>query len=494
MSRTPYLVHHWAVGSRFSVPIPVGNVTDFTLEREERTGQLFCAWVEERNEGRSTVRWSRAPELYAAWRHPTSVAHFQGTVFAPEIKFAKDRVLLTYLTTPKHLAADALEGTCHLHWKRITGGPWSEDVVVRSDVRLKDAEEHFPYNHVRNTAKDFDGRVWALVSNRRFVEPTYSLYPMSAPERALNAPNPWEDDLIYTGIVASSADRAKLVWDRGSWHIVRRVFDEAKDSYCLEAIALDLSILRHDRNGDGQADVIDSITQIYDDELLYMLWAEADYRDLSKKVGTLVAVRNPNQRSGRVDPSAKHVFETSAELAWMRNDAESRLPLPQLEIVGRGHRIPIEAIWQASAPVANATRWQQHRPPSITIAVDCAAHNTARTWLTKGMVVAETSVCSNATSFEGIVEWRTGPVCDNWEGFAHVLGASYKVTIVSKQLLSTPTRHRTTTWVGKLRTHRIFANFTDRVPLTQGIRIPLVTYDPEQRILVVGIAEVVSFE
>lgn len=497
MSRKPYRVHHWTVGQRFRLPIPAGSVLDFTIEREPRTGQLFCVWIEDREgaDAQVSVRWSRAPRLFAAWRNPNSVAHIAGEAFAPEIQFAQDRLLMTYLTNPVQRSGEGRDGTLHLHWKRIDGGPWSDAAVVRRRVRPPVPEAHFPYNHQLHEASDEDGRTWALVKNQRFVEPTYALAPTAAPERSLLAPNPWEDQLIYTGVIAGAADRARLVWDRG-WHIVRRVFDEARDRYVLEAIALDMSILRHDHNEDGQTDVIDAILELYDGELQYMLWREADLTPLFQELGTMVAVRHPGQHTGRAEraDARSHVFfETAATLSHTR-DETGRARVRALEVVGRGQRVPVRAMWQAAGAVPNATQWQQHRPDSLTWGLAPTDPNLPPGWLSAGMVVSETGQFTNARAFEAIVEWRTAPLSERWRGHAHVLGHNYAVEVAGVEPLQAPSRHRTATWVGKVYTHRIFANLAEHAPLTRGLRIPLIEYEDDHRFRVLGIAQVVSFE
>ncbi|MDX9720807.1 MAG: hypothetical protein RBU37_08660 [Myxococcota bacterium] len=489
MSRKPYRVHHWTVGHRFPVPIPAGHVGDFTIERELHSGQLFAVWVEDAGDGHSAVRWSRAPELHAAWRTPSTLSMIQADVFAPELQLARDRLMLTYLVSPTFRVQQSAPGDCILHWKKAAGGPWSEGVLVRRDVPGAQRESSFPYLQRLGATSTLDGRVWQLVITNRFVEPTYALYPLAALERSTILPNPWEDELIYTGILAGAADRARLVWDKNTWHIVRRVYEDSKNSYGLEAIALEMAIIQHDQNIDGQTDVVDSILEIYDDELQYMLWSECDYAALAKEVGTLVAVRNPDHRSGRVDPSAKHVFETASTLAQFE-DTRPRLRANSLEIVGRGQQLPVEALRRAASPVSQATQWQPNKPDSMIFAVDCQLRAHQLKWLLPGMVLGEPGIFSNATAFEAQVEWRVDPASEGWSGYAHILGASYKALLVDVAPLSSPARHRSSTWVGKLYSHSIRCHLEEPAPLTLGLRLALFQVVEDKRFKVFGIARV----
>ena len=493
MSRTPYKVHHWTVGSRFSVPLPATHIDDFTIEREPNSGQIFCAWVEDRGDGRMSVRWSRAPELYAAWRAPSSVAHVLGEVFAPELHFSKDRVLLTYLLSSGPGGVGQGVGECVLHWKRINGGPWSEGVLVRRSVAPTPGEASFPYANRLHCATSIDGRTWALLATERFVEPTYGLYPLNALERSLIPANPWEDEVIYTGVIATPADKARLVCEKDTWHIVRRCYDDRLNAYQLEAIALDLSILRHDCNDDGQSDVVDAILDVYNTDLTYLLWAECDYRQLFKEVGTVVAVRSPNQRSGRVDPSARHVFETAASLAHVRLDHPRGTP-PLLEVVGHGQQMPIESIRMAASPVAEATQWQQRRPDSVTYAVECSVRADGRKWLQPGMIIAEAGVFANALRFEALVEWHGAPLDAGWRGHVHSLGSTVAAQIARVDVLKPPSRHRSATWIGKLYTHRISVVLVEPLPLTQSLRLSLCVFHDGSQFSVLGCAKVTRID
>jgi hypothetical protein len=490
MTRHPFRVNQWTIGQRFKIPVPVGSVLDFAIKRDPEGGQVFCVWVEDKGEDVCSLRWSRAGELFATWRRVDAIANLDRLATAPALHFDAGRVLLTYLISGPTEAG----GVCMLHWKRTQGGPWSEGAVVRDRVQELHPEQGSPYAQVLDEARDGEGRVWQLVRTDRFVEPTYALYPKGVPERATLRRTPWEDELLYTGIVASAADRAKLIWDRGRWTLVRRVFDERSDGYVLEAIALDLSILRHDANDDGQPDVVDSLMTHYDPEGGYTLWAEVDLPSLGQEVGTVIAVRQPQLRSGKVDPSAKLVFRVPESLAHVRHQPQ-RAPATPLEVLGRGRRAPIKGVRSASSPVLTATPWQQRRPAELTFSMDAhPEHPLQPGWLMPGMVVAEVGTFALSAHAEAVVEWRAQPMTIPAGGsvscLVEVLGYFYSVQLADLSPLSAPNRHRTGAWVGKLYTHKLKLTLSEAAPLTRGLRAPLLLRGSNDQWAVLGVLQI----
>jgi hypothetical protein len=492
MSRQPFRVHQWTIGQRFRVPLPVGSVLDFAIERDpEEGGQVFCVWVEDKGDDVCSLRWSRASELFATWRRVDVIAHLDRLATAPALRFDAGRVLLTYL-----VGGPAEEGSaCILRWKRTQGGPWSEGATLRERVQEVGPEAAFPKAQVLDEARDAEGRTWQLIRTDRFGEPTYALLPKAAPERAMLRRTPWEDDLLYTGIVASAADRAKLIWDRGHWTLVRRTFDERADGYVLEAIALDLSILRHDANDDGQTDVVDALLTHYDPEQGYTLWAEIDLPSLGQAVGTVIAVRQPQLRSGKVDPTARQVFRSPASLAYVR-PTPTRAFAPPMEVIGRGRCAPIKGVRAASSPVPTATPWQQRRPAELTFAIDLLPeHPLAQGWLMPGMVVAEAGAFSLAAAAEAVVEWRAQvavPAGGVIACLVEVMGYFYSVQLSASAPLQSPHRHRSPSWVGKLYTHRLQVAFSEAAPLTPGLRAPLLHRTDAHQWVVLGVIEVTA--
>lgn len=491
MTRHAFRVHHWTVGQRFKIPVPVGSVLDFALGRDPaENGQIFCVWVEDRGDEVCSLRWSRAQELYATWRRVDLIANLDRLASAPSLHFDAGRVLLTYILGA---GATSRGGSCVLHWKRTQGGPWSEGAVVRERVHEAPSEAAFPFEHVLDEATGDDGRIWQLIRTDRFVEPTYALQPKASPERALLRRTPWEDELLYTGIPASAADRAKLIWDRGRWTIVRRAYDERTDGYALEGISLDLSILRHDANEDGQTDVVDTLLSHYDPEHGYCLWAETDLAQLGAEVGTVIAVRQPHLRTGKIDPSAKLVFRVPETLSHVRA-LPPRAPAPPMELIGRGKQATVQRLRAASSPVPNATPWEQRRPPELTFAVDAIPQQPLEPgWLMPGMVLAESGTFALCSQAEANVEWRTNaPAIQPGASFAclaEVLGYFYSVQLRDLVPLVSSHRHRTNAWVGKLYTHKLRLNLSEAAPLTRGLRIPLLQRGPDQW-AVLGILQV----